>query len=271
MFEKEIKLYGGTVTLGFGKLGKHRYDVQLCPEDNGCGPWIYVPNVTGITGMIDDGKSPRLMGWAVKQAMLKVEASIQPGVALDEVGIQNVIKRGKGAHRSQSAKAANIGTLVHEWVEEHVDAQMEGRALPEMPKNKTLRGAAEAFLAWEATHEIEYLFAERMVYSVEHHFAGTTDIGARVDDVLTVVDIKTSAHLYEEFKLQTGSYLQALNEEFEEQFVNRIILQLPKTGSNVHTEYDLNKMAQFEGGSSLEEDIEAFIAARALYRRFKGD
>jgi hypothetical protein len=270
MFEKENKLYGGTVTLGFNE-GKHRYEVMLCPEDNGCGPYVFAPNVTGITGMIDDGKSPRLMGWAVKQAMLKIEASIQPGTVYDEVDIQNIIKRGKGAHRNQSAKAANIGTLVHEWVEEHVTAVMNQEDAPPLPKSKTLRGAAEAFLAWEETHDIEYLFSERMVYSVEHHYAGTVDIGARVDDVLTVVDVKTSAYLYEEFKLQTGSYLQALNEEFEEQFERRIIVQLPKTGSSQFTEYDLEKMAEFEGGHTLEQDIEAFVAARALYKRFKGD
>jgi hypothetical protein len=270
MYDKEVELYGGTVRLGFNG-GKHRYEVMLLPENGDPTPWIYAPNATGITNMIDDGKSPRLMGWAVKQAMLKVEASLEPGIALDEIGIQNLVKRGKGAHRSESAKAANIGTLVHEWVEQHVDHKLGVAAAPSMPTNKTLRGAAEAYLGWEDTHEIEYIFSERMIYSVDHHYSGTADIGARVDGELTVVDVKTSKHLYETFKLQTACYMQALNEEFEDPFVNRIIVQLPKTGSSTFTEYDLGKMSEYDSGHSYEQDIEAFLAARVLYKRFKGD
>jgi hypothetical protein len=273
MHDRLIELYGGTVQLGFQGPPKHRYEVMLMPEGGDPSPWIYAPNVTGITGMIDDGKSPRLMGWAVKQALLKIEAGLQPGIALDEIGIQNLIKRGRGAHRSESAKAANIGTLVHEWVEEHVRAKMSENTelLPALPKNKTLRGAAEAFLAWEAGHKVEYLFAERMIYSVDHHYSGTVDIGAIVDGAHTVVDIKTSSHLYEEFKLQTAAYIQALNEEFEEDWTTRIVVQLPKTGSAKHTEYHLENMAEYDGGHSLAWDIEAFLAARTLYRRFRGD
>ena len=73
-----------------------------------------------------------------------------------------------------------------------------------------------------------------MLASVINMFAGTVDAVAEVDDVLTVVDFKTSSQISDEYFLQTSAYWLLLDEnlvEGEKRPEQRLILRIPKDGS----------------------------------------
>lgn len=249
---ERIPLYGGSVTLEYDEE-KHRYAVDGKP----------LAGATSITGIAD--KSQVLMGWAVKQTLLFIESKIVPGLPLDEVQIRGLIREARNAHRQKTQHAADIGTEVHGWVEKHIKAVLDNGKQPVMPKNPAVKAAVQAYLKWEDEHKVEYIFAEKKVVSLQHWFAGTLDILALVDGVLTLLDIKTSSGVYEEHYMQTAAYKHAVEEEYpEENIKQRIILHLPRD-TGILKDYNLDAI-----GPGFESDFAGFVGARALYRRLKG-
>jgi hypothetical protein len=51
---------------------------------------------------------------------------------------------------------------------------------------------------------------ERLLFNKEHGFCGTPDMVANIDDIWTLVDLKTSKEVYETHKLQMGGYYELL-------------------------------------------------------------
>lgn len=248
---ERIPLYGGSVTLEYDE-DKHHYSVEGKP----------LAGVTSITGIAD---KPQLIGWAVKMTLEFIEKKIVPGLPLDEVQIRGLVREAKGAHRQKTMHAADIGTEVHGWVERHIKAVLSGDKQPAMPKNAAVKGAVEAFLRWEKEHKVEYIFSEKKIVSMQHWYAGTLDILALVDGVLTLLDIKTSKGVYEEHYLQTAGYKHAIEEEYPEEHIKqRIILHLSRD-TGLLKDYNLDAI-----GPGYESDFAGFVGARALYRRLKG-
>lgn len=256
----ETVLYDGGVRLRFDDE-KHQYRVMVCPADDDCTPEVWVPSVTTITGIVD--KSGPLMGWATKIIHQEMASWLEVGEVIDELWKRKMLKATRWVHRDESRAAAEFGTLLHEWVEGHVLAQMEGSKKVKDPTNPKLKRCAKGFREWEDDHEIEYLFAERKAYSVKHHYSGTVDIGADVDGVRTVVDVKSSKSVYATYYMQTEAYRQALNEEgaFGE-FTNTGIIQLPRE-TGILTWHDLGKKQQFQ--HTTLSTFDAFLAAQQLY------
>jgi hypothetical protein len=276
---KDAMLYGGKVAMRFTE-SNHRYTA------NG----LWTPSVTTFTGMVDDGKSGRLQGWAVKMVTQYIMGALmntaQVGkmppsaemarekgamISLPAAEVAEIIAEGKKSYRKRTQKAADIGTKVHELVEGHVNGQITGEPFnfsPDQPK-QVLNGF-QSYLNWERTHNITYLGSELLVYSREHHYAGQADIVAVVDGEVSLIDIKTSNFLYPVYHLQTAGYVMAYNEEAEgtreagglghRPIFHRYIVQLSKTDGSFSVE-DL--------GTDITEDREAFLAARTLWKRFK--
>lgn len=266
---EEYLLYDGNVKLAFEDEPKHKYEACVKNEDGTWTDWLWVPSVTGITGSIDDGKTGALMGWALNQAVGHLEQAWLPGQSYDEIEIKRHLKNAKYAHKKTQERAADIGSLVHVWVETYVKAQMEfGSGMPPKPHNPQARSGVDAFLKWDANHDVKYLDSERRVYSVRHHYSGTADIVAMVDNELTLIDIKTSSRAdYVDYRLQTAAYVQAIEEETGQEIENRLIIHLSKD-RGIFTVHDLSQEAMFNG-ATYDEDIKAFNAARQVYRRLK--
>lgn len=270
------ELYDGQVLLEFD-AGKHRYTARL-KTDNPPGRWV--PSATGITGLMDNDKSGRLMGWAVKMAAeyltehLLVERDGifyldgSKRVPLDEVSKLRLVQSMKSAHRKGKQAAADVGTLVHAWVEEYIGWRLAGSKKgkrPKTPVNESVLSGVKAFLGWEKEHEVDYVYSERKVYSLAHHYAGTADIVARVNGKLTLVDIKTSNYMNDEFWLQTAAYVQALEEEFEEKFHDRVVVRLDKVSGQFDPHSALAE------GKKFDDDIAAFLGLRKAYAWAKGE
>lgn len=82
-------------------------------------------------------------------------------------------------------EAANAGTWIHQYIEDH----LLGRFTDPIYRDDHFQ-MAEAFHAWESEHDIEVLSTERTVFG--DRYAGTADLLAKVDGVVTLIDWKSS-------------------------------------------------------------------------------
>uniref|UniRef100_A0A6M3Y4H6 Putative PD-(D/E)XK nuclease superfamily protein n=1 Tax=viral metagenome TaxID=1070528 RepID=A0A6M3Y4H6_9ZZZZ len=187
-------LYNGEVELNY-EDARHLYTVG---DKN-------VFGVTSITGVIS---KPALIPWAVNTCVKKFQDLFKPGVAYDEIQIEQALKEAKGAHRQVSERATDIGTLVHKWLEDWINGKK-----PEKPVNAEMQSAIDGFFQWVEENDIEFIKAERKVYSKEYEYAGTLDAIAKINGKLAVIDFKTSKAIYDEYLLQSSAYRQAVMEE----------------------------------------------------------
>jgi CRISPR/Cas system-associated exonuclease Cas4 (RecB family) len=263
MAVEEHKLYDGEVVVRFDPV-RHIYRVK--------GKWI--PGATSISGFMDNGKCEGLKRWAVKMALNYMNTQLVAGKSYDEIDLAEMFEQARNEPFKRTKAAANIGNVAHEYVEKLIQYRLDQGKKPKRPVNEQALSAVLGFEKWETEHKVEYVEAERKVVSLEHWYAGTTDIIAYVDGELVVGDIKTSNYLSAEHLLQVAGYQIALEEEFEDPFQNRWILHLHKEDGDF-TAYNLNEMAgetvKFTPWMKInfhtaEEDKATFLALRAAFR-----
>lgn len=90
----------------------------------------------------------------------------------------------KYAHKVYTKSRADVGTLVHNWYEAHT----KGVELPITPDMKL---GVENILKYEEEYKPEYLFSERVMYSIKHDYAGKCDTGVIINGKYGIVDLKT--------------------------------------------------------------------------------
>lgn len=222
---------------------------------------VDLPTSTQITGIID---KPALRYWYLNQALSKLQSQIKPGKAYDEIQLAKIFKGAKYSGTDARDNAANIGRLVHDWIESYVKAQLFGGKHVDVPfpLHTGARKSVEAFLRWEEKAKPDYVFSERRLLSKEHMFAGTLDIAAYIDGKPFVVDIKTGKGVYPEYWLQTASYALMLAEESPSNFshkledIQRMILLIPQATGKLKQHYE---------DSLIVADAETFIALRRVF------
>lgn len=248
------ELYNGNVVM-------HYYD-----DDH---KYLYdgeqLPSSTTITGILS---KPALRYWYINKALERVEARLTPGVALNEIEIQNLLKYAKYGGGDARDEAASVGRIVHDWIEQYVSSQIAGgHQRPPLPIHTGAQSSVESFLRWEEDAKPEYVFSERRMLSLEHRFCGTLDIACLLDGKPTVVDIKTGKAVYPEYWLQTASYCLMLAEEQPKGFayplddMERLILLVTQA---------TGKLKPVSPDSSVLDDAETFAALRKVYRWREG-
>lgn len=264
-----FELYGGAIIVHY-QDDKHRYTVQAVDAEGIYSVERWSPSVTGVSGQLD--KSNWLKPWAVKMALGVIKKKIKPGKSYNEYELMNIWDEAKAAHTIFTQKAANIGTLVHDWAERYIKAKIDKGPLPDMPMAKPVVRGVNAFVKWDRDNEVTYLFSEKIVYSIEHHYIGTFDVGAIIKGEHVLLDFKTSSGIYDEHRVQAAGYVQAANEEFEEQFTNVIILHLSKT-TGIPRPHDMR--AEHAENPKKYMDLEGYTRTfnnlRAVYKDMKED
>ena len=86
------------------------------------------PGVTTITGVID--KSTPLMWWVANSARDYIKDELDPGEPLDEVEIDELAEGARLAHKRQGGKATTIGSIVHNFAEDFLNAQINDMEEP---------------------------------------------------------------------------------------------------------------------------------------------
>jgi len=239
----KTKLYNGDVELVFDSV-KHTY------EANG----KIVFGVTSITGVLD---KPALMYWSANMGAEYADKVLVPGMVIDELNKPAIIEGIKTAFRKKSKEAADIGTAVHKYLEDYLNAGINGEPLPEMPVNKHIKNAILAFLEWTKENKVKFVSAERKVYSKKHGYAGTLDALGYVNGKLAIVDFKTSSGIYPEMFIQTSAYAQAVNEEDGTEIKDCYIVRVPKDGSEFEVQKD----------DHLDLNFKSFLGCLENYKR----
>ena len=135
------------------------------------------------------------------------------------------------AHKDVSGAARDIGHETQSWLEEYINSSIKHPnevdwklgSLSDKSKN-----AVQAFLKWEASHDIVWMGSEKKIYSKEYNFAGTIDALAMINGKFCIVDFKTSAKIYKEAYVQLSAYAQAIEEIHGRSVDLAVVLRLDK-------------------------------------------
>jgi hypothetical protein len=247
--QTKYSLYKGKVNLVFDHY-HHKYFVDR----------EVTPSVTTILSII---AKPALINWAANMAADYVESHLQAGVSLDEIQIGELVKGARSAHRTKKDKAADVGSLVHKYVEDYIGwtqvllgTGVQGKK-PGLPVNEVLARSVAQFHEWEKEHKVKFLLSEQPVYSKEFKYAGTLDFICKIGGKLYCGDLKTSSGIYPEYKAQLAAYRQARQEEFpSEKYAGNLIVRVSRDGE---FEYCL-----MEGDN--QEHLDVFLNALGLSR-----
>lgn len=207
------------------------------------------PSVTSITSVL---AKPALVNWSGK---LNRERTCDEAAALyDEIGERRMpadwfrsslwsrVER-RVFHNEEAKAAADLGTLAHERCEWVVRRRL-GQPVGADPITVVAAGAGTippkdleralwsslAFEDWLGKNRVEPIASEVVVHHLDHHYAGTTDLVARVNGEVAIIDLKTSSAIWNDMHLQVAAYLSAYNSEVQsnEQATTAYILRLPK-------------------------------------------
>lgn len=247
MLEK-YSLYQGKVILEFDSQ-KHAYSVNGKP----------VYGTTSITGVLN---KPALMYWAVNQAIDFIQANLKPGIALDEVQIKGLLEEAKKAHTNSKNRAADVGTLIHEFISNYIKALVEKKTPPKRPVNKEMKNAIDGFFKWVKENKVAVIKSEERVYHSKYRYAGTLDLECMVNGKRTIVDIKTGNALYPEAFLQAAAYLKAREQETGKKYPGGVIIvRLSKEDPERHiSAFEVRK------DEDVDEHFRCFLYCLGIYR-----
>jgi hypothetical protein len=259
--------YAGRAVIHF-HAAKHYYTVSVPSLGKAR---VYQPGVTSILKLMD--KSGPLCWWTAEQCQL---------YALDKIGdycfdattdsvpvnyIEKVLADMRYHYRDVAREAANVGTIVHDYLHRHLSHVAFKGPPPERPTASLwLTGdlaaqanhAIDAGLEFFATHKMEPLTMEQPVWSATYGYVGTDDFIGRVDGELCTCDYKTSKNLYPEVWLQTAAYQAAYQEEYPETEIKA------RWGINVGKDGEL--YAEHRGGELFDADFKAFLGLLEAWR-----
>src|SRR3989344_1671686 len=238
----ELKLK--TIDLKF-KKSNHSYLLNGLP----------VPGCSYIAGILPKGF---LAPWASKLAVETIERLIKPNTKYSKSELTEALALAKIAHTIRKDTALETGTQVHALLEQFI--KNDDQEIPKQ-EDSEVQECVNRFMEWVNKHKIEWLASELLVGSEIYKFAGTLDAIARLDNKLVLIDFKSSKQIsIGEYGLQTAGYKIALEELGCPDIEERIIVRLPKDGSDI----EIHKIE-----TNFEEDRAAFLAARELYPYIK--
>ena len=231
---------GQDVELDFNEK-KHYYTVE----------GEYAPSVTTI---LDSIAKPALIPWAANEG-----AKFFISHAHEDMKEEDMAKGIRGAYRTSSGQALNIGMEVHKWCEEAILWKL-GKGEAPLPLERTeSKNAINAFREWTKANDVEWLTVEEKVYHRGHKFAGTVDATAIVNGDYCVIDFKTSGAIYSAYHLQCAAYAKAIEDMRGKEVDKAYVLRFDK------------KTGEFEAGSSVEimDNFIAFLGFLEGYSRLR--
>lgn len=149
-----------------------------------------VPSVTNVIGILDKPALPR---WSAKMV---AETAYRMRHALPEMEESEAVDLLKASPWNKSKRAADRGTDIHGYLEARLN-NWEPEELSD--EAEQYRAAADDWLG----QDIEVIATEQTMF--HPGYAGTCDLVARIDGVLTVADFKTGKAIYDEAALQLAA------------------------------------------------------------------
>lgn len=219
--EIKFELYDGKVKGKFlgpteDKPNRHMYYV-----DTGDG----MKRKSGVTSALNiKDKSTALLHWQREEVIRHLLPKIEVGKKIKTKDLINSLY----ASEKTKQEAADLGNLIHDWIEGYIKNKLGEGPEMEMPEDPNVQVGVTSFLEWEEQHNVKYLWTEKILYSLKHDYIGKGDIGAIVDDLTCLVDIKSGNGLYNSVRAQTAAYAKADTEESGIKYDGRWALRLAK-------------------------------------------
>ncbi len=208
------QLYGGSVLVDYYPTS-HRYKL-ISVDGVEKNEWLKSPS--GIVGKLD--KSRPLMGWAVNCFYDKVVEDMRDGESFTKDDVLSMLALGKGAYNERKKEAADVGTVVHFYAQNHHDlkdvTEAEGYDELNEADQAKARNGGQAFDTWYAQLGGTSVASEFLVFSKKEKFAGRCDDLVSVNGEHIILDYKTSKGVYTDQIYQVTSYMKAREEEYPE-------------------------------------------------------
>lgn len=147
-----------------------------------------VPGVTTIIGRFKD--SGGLLWWAYGQGQANERGEID-------------------SLYDKRDEAGELGTMVHEMVEAHIDGvAFDIKRLMMLTKEQAtqVQSGFDAYITWESMTKIKLIDQEMELVSEEYRFGGCPDAIGEVNGKLSLVDWKTSNAVYPDYLIQLAAY-----------------------------------------------------------------
>ena len=217
------------------------------------GQEIIPPGVTTILDVVGSkDKTNRLMGWAKKQALLKVAEHLRSMIGkeeqIDEVFIEAVRKSAWKRDKEMLKEAGDLGTAVHNAIDAFIDKK-------EPILDDKTRPGYDNFHSWLKESGITLIKGDTLVYCHELMFAGALDALGMKAGKIVLLDWKTSNFLKDENALQAGAYSMALKDTYGIQADEAYVVRF---GKETPGDIEPRKV-------NINEAIMAFRHARNLY------
>lgn len=224
-----------------------------------------LPSVTEILRCI--GK-PALIQWAAKEERnlvievatdLYEDAHGTPKMSRPTYVATLDARIGKlRANQRLLQKAGEIGAQVHALIEWNLRRLLGQKVGPEPRVEDKAQWAFMAWEDWAKKVALKPLLIEQTVFSLLHGYAGTMDLLAMVEDVLTLVDFKSGKAIYAESFLQNVAYQVALAEMGHGPAEAGCIVRLPKNESDPAFEV--------QAAPAVSELFPTFLAVKQVWR-----
>lgn len=210
--KEQISLYNGEVEITFYPKS-HRYKKDK----------KYIPSPSAILGIID--KSRQLIHWAVNLDIDFLQNKLEKFGEITEQDLEEA----RNKHNEKRDAEASLGSEVHKFAEEYALWKLGKGEEPkiETEDERTLNGIY-AFLNWLSQNNVEFIEAERVVYSKKYNYVGTADAIAIVNGQKVLIDYKTGKGVYNSAYYQTMAYKMAYEEETKEKLKDCLILHFGK-------------------------------------------
>lgn len=219
--------------------------------------------ITGVTTILGIIGKPGLIPWAVKMATdyiaknsLVAEITSPENILKEDIKLpeyivtEKILEEARTAHTRTRDKAGDIGTLVHECIEDYINRKAYNPKI-----SKQAHKMVNNFRDWATDNKVEFLGSEQQVYSEKYFYAGTFDFLCMIAGKTYLGDIKTGSGIYPEMFFQCAAYQIAHEEMTGARVDGTIIVNLKKDGTITEKRSISNKTNK-----------EAFLAALTLYR-----
>lgn len=203
----------------------NKEQIKKIIEEEVRGVWVAEHNETGHhyrhtpTGLLVDSVTtkliadkPHLVKWAVKKGIEWLEVN-------DRFLKLATSERGQFMIGAQEAftefrdQAGSVGSLAHAVAENYINYRIKNGRWPDDIRKGFKEGADPRSIASARSVEamirkidIVPIASELLVGSVKHKIAGTLDLLALVDNELTLIDLKTSNQVSDEYANQIAAY-----------------------------------------------------------------
>lgn len=177
---------------------------------------VEYPSVSSILGILDDGKSGGLMGWAKKVAIENMAQALKQklneSITITEEIINWLSQEAKKEPERLRDEACDVGSQCHNAIDDMIKGikDYERHLIDDRAKK-----AFENFISWFKSNNYEFISGDIPVVSVKYGFGGRLDALAKQDKNIILLDWKTSNSIKTSYAYQVGGYAIALQETYD--------------------------------------------------------